>query len=576
MKAKRKKIAALLMFVMALGIVMTVNVFASDKEIRINITGLENINSLRPATFEAYKIFDVVYVDTDGSYIYSLVEEFSDFDVYPTYEDETLRQYIGSLGSNSPELFRLAVDLKEFIDENGIDSHATATGTKTVVIDGLDAGFYLVYGIGLTADGEEVVSAPILVSTNNNIVDVTFKGDSPTVNKKVWNQHYSGWDNYTVVNIGDTVRFRLTSAVPDTRGYIDYQYIVWDNMSPGFTLIPAYPSYSGLTVRIGGITLVNDEDYFVDVEIDEEEYTILGVTFDEGLLLDGGRFSKGDEIVIEYSALLNQYAITGDEGNSNYVWIVYSNDPFDEDSIEETHTASVTVYTGTFNFLKYSVYNGDKIYLEGAEFQLFRERASANHPAGIVHLIELFEGDDEEPAIYRVATRAEVSLQSTIGLTDTIITPESGHVLIDGLGSCVRGSSDNGYSGFGEYYLIETEPPEGYIASGEPRKFRFIFEQDYEEWIVYDYDEDEYIEFPYMMEIYNDDGDLFPETGGIGRLLIYALGAALTISSISLMVVRKRMNLQFKDGEAIEKLLYYNSPRNYVNSRPFITHISNC
>jgi len=542
MKTTRKMLVLLAM-VMAFSMAFAFNALASTGSITINKAS--NIHTLEGQTFEAYQIFDVTYSADKTSYAYVITSAFEDFDDYPGASPTfTLADYLKTQADHTVAMNDLAGKLWKYIEVEGIAPAGSvtagapvppATTVDSVTITGLDLGYYLVYGKGVTADGTVVVASCALTTTEPGAT-VNLKADAPDIDKKVFNHHdeIDDYHDWVDVNIGDTVAFKLESKVPKLTGYKTYKYIVHDRMSEGLTF------QEDVKIFIGG------------TEIFAPDFTVVfpatdGHTFDiilrDTLLFE---FDEGDDIIITYTAILNENAVVGLPGNPNEVMLEFSNDPYDDLETGETPWKIVVVYTGEIKFFKFALNSaGNEIPLAGAEFQLYR---GIYDTGDLVWLIEENPGSAIDAAIYRIATQDEIDAPHP-KLTDTIVTPRTGTVRVLGLGASYKFSDPlKDFDDYGDYYLIETKAPDGYHKLDGPIIFKYVF--DYREvspsisvwrW---------YLAAGGMgvcsepIEIENKGGTRFPETGGIGRTIFYSTGAVLMLGAgLTLFVRRRRTSL---------------------------------
>lgn len=194
-------------------------------------------------------------------------------------------------------------------------AHAHKTGTGTALTSGehnLADGYYLVVDTTENVGEGSAYNAALLQVVGD--ITITAKTDAPTVEKKVQeNGSDKGAADY---NIGNAVPFRLTGSVPDMSRYDTYKYIFHDALSAGLTLnadtIMIYVASDNagtdkVEITTGWTKAVNGQS-FTDLK------TVSGV-------------SQGKFIIVEYTAILNQNAEIGLPGNSNKVYLEYSNKP---------------------------------------------------------------------------------------------------------------------------------------------------------------------------------------------------------------------------------------------------------
>lgn len=199
------------------------------------------------------------------------------------------------------------------------DGKASGDPTGTVPslvyeIKELSAGYYFVKEDTLSDSTNNAYTKFILQLVADTTVDA--KADVPTIDKKIVEN--SSEMKANTASVGDTVTFRIKSAVPNMDGYEKYYFIVNDVLSKGLT-------YEKVTsVKVGTRTLTENDYTVTPGEYDEEKGTALEIVLKNFIQY---KENKGEEIVIEYTAIVNQKAMVGNVGNPNEVKLIYSNNP---------------------------------------------------------------------------------------------------------------------------------------------------------------------------------------------------------------------------------------------------------
>ena len=573
MKKVRKLIAIAMtmaiIFSMAIGLTASASPPPTGNiEIKAPDGGSITLNS---KTFFAYKIFDLEISTAAGGvidgYLYTLSDEFEDFlDEFPAYgpDESDFIDFIAG-PATAAQLNQLAVDLMAFIVAEGITAtdSETATSPSTVTIADVPYGYYLVTGDSnearpmhalVTVPGKDAAGA-----ADDAVVIV--KADAPSIDKEVWfhdkadaddptDPDDDGWNDWTDVNIGDTVYFKHESSVPDMNGYDIYWFIVRDSMSKGLTLDDASFTITVDDVLLDG-TVATERDDVSDILLDEPydyivvingaEYTghtgytdatNFAIYFNPELFVN---YRVSARIVIMYEAELNEEAIIayeggGDFGNPNKVYLEYSNNPYDTGNgdyndepgdTEDTPEDEVWVYTFKFDIYKYTGALGGETEkaLAGAEFEL---RTDANVETTAIEVVLAEEGSVSSPAIYRVAT----SDDAVEDITTTLVSPGSGEIEIIGLDA-------------GTYYLVETKAPSGYNGIEDAVEVIIVHnraEKDYEvEWTL------NATPGAGTVNIQNNTGTIFPGTGGIGRTIFIVIGITIMAGAVVALTVRNRI-----------------------------------
>ena len=177
----------------------------------------------------------------------------------------------------------------------------------------------------------------------------------------------SGWQDSADYDNGDEVPFRLTAILADNvTDYRAYKIIFHDTMDAGLT----FKSIDKVTV--GGQEL-SSNDYSIDSDDNSFDLTILWNNSD-GRIAD----ESLNEAVIEvlFTAVLNENAELGMEGNSNVCTLEYSCNPnvseddVPSDETEETDADSVIVFTYGIE-MTVSGESGEAV--DDAEFELVKK-----------------------------------------------------------------------------------------------------------------------------------------------------------------------------------------------------------
>lgn len=536
---KNRLVTVFLVFAMLLAFMLPASASATDNA-SITLVAPTSL-TLNADDFAAYQLFTVT---TSGSgdatsYAYLPVQpavdnflawangtaQYNGASPYGTTAAE-FKTYLGNIEDNAPELTKLTEDLKDsgkfsavgsasvanVANPSGVDTHSEVT------ISDLNYGYYLIAGAG-TAPGEGAAtntvtahSALLTLDSQNSPCKINLKADAPSISKQVWDHSGSGgWGHWTDANIGDTVSFQFTSAVPDVTGYSSYTYVVHDTLDQGFTLDPNFDATS-VTATIGA-----DPFTGFTVGVDGQNLTI---TFDTSSFKD----HIGDTILISYSATLNDKAKIAPDGNDNVVWLEYSNNPYDcgaGGSTGKTPHSRVRVYTYDLELYKYEgtavPVDSPGSPLAGAVFNL---RTTEGDASSAVKFRLVTPGTDIDPAVYVVDPGENGSVDTT--------TPASGLIRFVGLDA-------------GTYYLYEKQAPDGYnILQAETKaviKPKNLYKGTAPDYIAtVDYDTP-------VVDIANNKGGLLPHTGGMGTVLFYMIGTVLTVGLAGFFIIRRRRNL---------------------------------
>lgn len=421
------------------------------------------------------------------------------------------------------------IDESKLTNKVGTFGPTSATVT-TKTLSGLDQGVYYVKAVNYPAGVKEVRNSVFaLPYYKDNTAGWTYSIDAIplatkvvdediTTHKTITNSTKNN-ENFTDVNLGDTVNFEIKSTVtgekaheittPDGDKYWveDFKlnsYYVTDDMSKGLTL-----NKNSFKVR-----LLKEDGTEIKTLNNSGASPDYKVTYDTGF--DGTDITKNtkftvsltkeylqkdefyeDEVFytsVTYSAVLNDEAVVGPVGNPNTEGkISYSNK---NDIVQEHEGNTVYVYTYAITNTKVDQNNQP---LAGAEFKLFRTEANAQ---ALTNSIATGVSDANGKVVYLNSKNEEITLQSGI------------------------------------YYAVETKAPEGYNLYGKVIKIDAT--------ATYT---DVFTNGSYVLSCPKDGIATFsvtdtkliaPKTGGMGTYIFYAIGVVLFSVSIGVFIMRKK------------------------------------
>lgn len=434
--------------------------------------------------------------------------------------------------------------------------HITGTstiGTGSITIQ--EAGYYLIVDTTSLVDNTDPKNPkPVYDASNLTLLEVTaanekitprVKTDKPSVEKKVaentkYNQNGGYGDTYNDVadyNMGDSVNFHLIGAVPDMGNYDTYKYEFEDTLSAGLTApaesdVKVYLSNDKILETTGGTpdTELN-ADFTVSVSTDEAtKNSKINVSFSDLKTVEG--IAKGKYIIVDYSAVLNQDAVVGLNGNENKVKLRYSNNPNQSGGGENTPTGEtpedkVIVFTYELDVTKVNGQDANK-KLAGAEFKLMNANKTK----------------------YAIVENGKVTGWTENEKQGTVLTSDNNGLFT------VTGLDDN------KYYLKETKAPDGYNTLKDPIEFVIqATTANNQEWGgsassaftkleiglknnkgEFEYTDGTTDDGRVSMTVKNNKGSILPETGGIGTTIFYIVGVVLVLGAGVLLVTKKRMN----------------------------------
>lgn len=434
-------------------------------------------------------------------------------------------------------------------NESGAPSGSAENG-YTYTITGLNDGYYFVKDKDDSLSGDNAYTKFMLRVAGN--ATVAAKADTPTIDKVIdgksdTDDSTTGDVDANTANIGDKVPFKVSSKVPSMDGYEKYYFVVTDTLSEGLTF------NDDVVVSIGGQTL-SEEDY--DVEKDGQTFTIILKNFIQY------KSQSGAEILITYSATLNEKAVIGTEGNKNSVKLTYSNnpnvsdngDPENPDKPGEGSPTGETPNADTYTYatgVKLTKVNADSDKLTGAKFQISGDKLNIvlinkeiyrENEAGTYYRLkdgtytttaptEENEDSYDSTTAYEKVTVVDKNTVKEKITTEGYVNSE-GVLIFEGLGS-------------GTYTITELVAPDGYNLLENPISITIGWKApakpgDNCTWTVSGGNatvNDGMIE----LTVQNQKGAQLPSTGGIGTTVFYAVGGVLVIGAAVLLVARKRM-----------------------------------
>lgn len=471
---------------------------------------------------------------------------------------------------NDTNVKAFADEVSKYIEGSGIANVKTES-SNTISVPKVDAGYYFIKNTGDAGQGKAYTKFVMKVVSD---AEFTPKTDAPEIEKKIKNadEDDDAYRDYNNVSIGDTVNYRITSAVPNMEYYDKYYFIVKDTLSKGLTF------KDGLNVKIGNDVLKRTDDdketgkvYQLNVVPQADGSTYLEIVFNNFIQYKG---RTGDKIEITYSAELNSNAEKGETGNPNEVDLTYSNNPNetgtgtnkpgDNDKVTGTTPKDYTItYTTDLGIYKYGATEADK--LSGVKFRLvgfknndkttyettFTEAADGTYYKLIDNTYTTVAPTELTKKYYESET-TKYTLTTSKGTYTESIDKYDSEVVTDA----------NGFAKFspslaaGEYEIIEIETRDGYNMLPKPLKVKIECTtpdndstgSEKATWTVtvdgkkLSVNADNNFEVKYLEKIQNKQGSTLPETGGIGTTIFYVVGVVLMLGAGVLLITKRRMS----------------------------------
>ncbi|MCM1025242.1 MAG: isopeptide-forming domain-containing fimbrial protein [Roseburia sp.] len=370
MKRMRRFFSIMLAMMMVLGMGLTA--LADDS---YTITVKQNKDDKAEHTYEAYQIFsgvlapnpdygkegaehsDVQYilsdidwgtgvVDSDGLLAALQADEeigadFKDCTTAASVAKVLSDSYSSTSVGDSGKLDTFASIVSEFATGAHVDGTATAPADAVITVTGV--GYYLVKDANNSLDNEEeaAYTRNLLEVVGNSTMVV--KSEVPSGDKKVFytgldaynnpdhHENYVGAADSNYAGIGDHVTYQITSKVPNYTGYDYYYFVMSDTMTAGLT----FDGAAHVTVKVGDATLEEGSFGADGNPVTDDEGEVVGDYFvypngDHSFKLafvDIMNYDIGANIVVTYSATVNEDAIIGVAGNENAWSLEYSQNP---------------------------------------------------------------------------------------------------------------------------------------------------------------------------------------------------------------------------------------------------------
>ena len=476
MKKTIKKLMAALLAV-ALLCVMAVPAFAAEGA----ATGTGNngsitiTNAAKDETYTIYRIFDLEsYSGTNYSYkLSSKWLGLANDTTFKSYFDITTGGYVvpkDAYTEDAAKTFAAAAlaFAKSTTAPIANDGSAVATDT-TVSFTGLQLGYYLV---------DTTQGTLCSLDTTADHVDIKDKTVGPNIDKKIVDADGNNGTKSNTASIGDVIHYKVTiSAKKGATGYV-----LNDTMTEGLTF------NNDVNVTVNGTALTSGD---FSVTTPGDNGATFKVTFTESYL---NGLTADTNIVVTYSATLNEKAAISGDQNTNTAQLKYGN----------SSTVKDQTTTTSFKFDLVKTDSAGKL-LAGAKFTLYDAASGGNE----IKLVKI------NANTYRVAKSGETGVE--------IETVGTGYITINGLGN-------------GDYWLEETQHPQGYNKLAAREKLT-VKDGNLSTTMT----GTTWNEGDGGVHIINKSGTVLPSTGGMGTTLFYVLGGGLMVAAVVLLVTKKRM-----------------------------------
>lgn len=476
--------------------------------------------------------------------------------------EATILKELEAVKDNPSDTVKLEV-IQKYVN---LTSNPVKSGSGTEYTD-LTPGYYLVKDKANSLDGTGEAYTLYVTQVVDNTLTFTPKGEVPSTDKKIVEGENKVDTNEA--SIGDEVNYEITGTMPSNiADYKTYYYMFTDTLSKGLTY-----KENSIKVTVNGVDVTNyfykgvgtyDETTGTTIEVGIIDLKALSLLTDSGV----GEITKDTEVVLTYTATLNENAVIAGDGNPNDVKLSYSNDPNNSGNgsttppenpnkptpthpTGETPKIEVVTYTTELTILKR---DEDNKFLPGVEFTL------TGNGVNIVLVTEetFTEATDGEywklkdgtytttaPIVADDETDNTADYDSTekkYSKTTSVVAKGNGKTETNVVGTVqADGTVTFKGLGVGEYTITETKTLPGYNTI-EPIKFTLTFNAETKSFASDNENvtvgEDNTLE----TSIVNQKGSLLPSTGGIGTTIFYVVGGILVIGAGILLVAKKRMS----------------------------------
>lgn len=545
MKATKRIFSVFLTCVLAFTMAFAMGLTASAADYTITIT--------KPAgdidrTYEAYQIFqgnldgstlsDIEWgAGIDGAAFLTELKKNAPFT--SCTDAKTVAEKLAAFTNDSDEAVAFAKLAGKFL--------TTATATSSAGKITVPAGYYLLKDV--TTVAHDALSLNILKVVKD--VTVNPKADHPTVDKKIGTDITSGVAA-NEATIGDKVPFVIASKVPQMQGYTKYFFVLNDSMTAGLTY------NKDVAIKIGTTTLASTA---YDVTYDDTANTMKIVIKN----FIQYKSQASEDIVVTYSATLNENANLTQDGNKNTVKLTYSNNPNVEskgdnepdstDPVGETPEHVTVTYSTQLQLTKVNGADHNE-KLEGVEFQItgtsIKTAVSKGHyfkqdTAGTYYQLKDGTFTDTAPAPETESKYVSTSVKYA-EVTDSTEQTKMQKVTASGTTDANGLITFKGL-GAGTYFITELKTKSGYNLLTAPItvKIDATLGTTSCTWTATVNGENATFEDDMVkLTVENNKGSVLPITGGIGTTIFYVIGGLLVCGAVVMAITKKKLSVEDK------------------------------
>jgi len=447
-------------------------------------------------------------------------------------------------------------------------AEATATAGGKMVFENLTPGYYLVKDKDNSLAGKDNQSYTKYLVKLVDSTEISVKSQSMSLKKFI----VKGNDKVKANNaaMGEKVNYRLETVTSKMDGYESpYTYIIHDELDEGLTFnqdvvvkigkdadLDKNEVYAAANVKVAYSTAANGKYSETMPEVPENGKLYIRITVNN--LVEN---SKQDmNVLVTYSATVNNKAVIGTKPNTNTAYLEYSNNPNQSqgNNIPTSTTPAEHVYTYVAGFEISKVSPADKL-LPGAQFMI---EGTDGTTITKLNVIGYSFKEDDDGKYYNVNNSYTTATQDNY--VGKKYVAEYGTIEKDG-SQVVGMTSDKDetvgtlrFNGLkeGTYTITEVLAPTGYKKLDKPITVKIDWiapnlENDETEckWTYDDVSrEEEGVVTPTKTDnshykIVNRHGLTLPFTGGEGANLLAGLGLALMAAAVAaILYIKRRQN----------------------------------
>lgn len=429
---------------------------------------------------------------------------------------------------------------------------------KTQVFEGLTAGYYLVKDVDNSLKDQQNQSYTKYLVKLVDTTTISVKSQSMNLHKFIVEDGKEVKANNAAM--GETVSYKLTSTLSDMNGYEDYTYIIHDELDGGLT----FDGVERMTVTVG------DEDYKEHCKV---TYSTNGTSYSADNTANPGQKlyikielkdlvqnrKSNKDVVVTYTATVNEKASIGNTPNTNTAYLEYSNNPNQSQKNDvptsKTLKEHVSTYVAGFQISKKSPKGDD---LPGAQFMI---TGNDMQKLNVLGYSFTNEGEGEKKYYhtndsYTTVASTEDAVAEYAAQGDTNVQNGEKIVGMTGDGENITTKGVLRFNGLkdGTYTIKEVLAPTGYKKLDEDITLVVHWsetaDKDGNHW-TYEVtskenaatestvDADGVLHF----NIVNQHGLTLPFTGGEGANLLAGLGLALMAAAVAaILYIKRRQN----------------------------------